>query len=41
CRTSQQCRVLEPAISWDSPYESLLSTNKPFPRPIPLQVVYF
>ncbi|CAN6826896.1 hypothetical protein Bca4012_007811 [Brassica carinata] len=41
CITSQQCRLLEPAISWDSTYESLLSTNKPFPRPIPLQVVYF
>ncbi|CDY23323.1 BnaA08g12230D [Brassica napus] len=22
------------------PYESLLSTNKPFPRPIPLQDMY-
>ncbi|KAF2581947.1 hypothetical protein F2Q68_00006573, partial [Brassica cretica] len=42
CITSQQCRVLEPAISWDSTYESLLSTNKPFPRPIPLQdMVHF
>ncbi|XP_006412484.2 uncharacterized protein LOC18029961 [Eutrema salsugineum] len=42
CRTSQQCRVLEPAISWNSTYDSLLSTNKPFPRPIPLQdMVHF
>ncbi|XP_018451196.1 uncharacterized protein LOC108822581 isoform X2 [Raphanus sativus] len=42
CRTSQQCRVSEPAISWDSTYDSLLSTNKPFPRPIPLQdMVHF
>ncbi|KAF8080585.1 hypothetical protein N665_0934s0023 [Sinapis alba] len=42
CRTSKQCGVPEPAISWDSTYDSLLSTNMPFPRPIPLQeMVHF
>ncbi|CAH8305942.1 unnamed protein product [Eruca vesicaria subsp. sativa] len=42
CRTSQQCRVSEPAISWDSTYDSLLSTNKPFPQPVPLkEMVHF
>ncbi|XP_010432734.1 PREDICTED: uncharacterized protein LOC104716946 [Camelina sativa] len=42
CRTRQQCRVPEPAISWNSTYDSLLSTNKLFPRPVPLkEMVHF
>ncbi|EOA18684.1 hypothetical protein CARUB_v10007273mg [Capsella rubella] len=43
CRTrQQQCQVREPAISWNSTYDSLLSTNKLFPRPIPLKdMVHF
>ncbi|KAK6127994.1 hypothetical protein DH2020_038255 [Rehmannia glutinosa] len=31
---SQQLR--EPRLSWDATYESLLSSNKPFRKPIPL-----
>ncbi|KAL1210353.1 hypothetical protein V5N11_006685 [Cardamine amara subsp. amara] len=43
CRSRQQRRVPEPAIiSGNSTYNSLLSTNKLFPRPIPLQeMVHF
>ncbi|XP_010526213.1 PREDICTED: uncharacterized protein LOC104803836 isoform X2 [Tarenaya hassleriana] len=38
----KQPQVREPAISWNTTYESLLSTNKPFPRRIPLQeMVHF
>ncbi|KAJ6798603.1 uncharacterized protein M6B38_275035 [Iris pallida] len=31
---TQQLR--EPRLSWNATYDSLLGTNKPFPRPIPL-----
>ncbi|ANM67577.1 hypothetical protein AtNW77_Chr4g0311061 [Arabidopsis thaliana] len=42
CLTRQQCLVPEPAISWNSTYDSLLSTNKLFPQPIPLkEMVHF
>ncbi|KAL6502080.1 hypothetical protein OROGR_027213 [Orobanche gracilis] len=26
----------EPKLSWNTTYESLLGTNKPFPQPVPL-----
>ncbi|CAH9083885.1 unnamed protein product [Cuscuta epithymum] len=29
-------KVLEPVLNWNATYESLLGTNKCFPRPIPL-----
>ncbi|KAJ0089578.1 hypothetical protein Patl1_12459 [Pistacia atlantica] len=29
-------QVLEPTISWNASYESLLGTSKPFPQPVPL-----
>ncbi|XP_009355738.2 uncharacterized protein LOC103946700 isoform X2 [Pyrus x bretschneideri] len=32
----RQKELREPRISWNATYESLLSTNKPFPQPIPL-----
>ncbi|CAN1325152.1 hypothetical protein LINPERPRIM_LOCUS33403 [Linum perenne] len=31
-----QPQVREPTISWNATYESLLGSNKPFPRPVPL-----
>ncbi|XP_022951411.1 uncharacterized protein LOC111454240 isoform X2 [Cucurbita moschata] len=36
-KTSEsQKRVREPKISWNATYDSLLTTNKPFPEAIPL-----
>ncbi|KAM1200841.1 hypothetical protein FF1_017203 [Malus domestica] len=35
-RPQRQKQLREPRISWNATYESLLSTNKPFPQPIPL-----
>ncbi|KAF5456730.1 hypothetical protein F2P56_026178 [Juglans regia] len=35
-RSKSHPQVLEPRISWNATYESLLTTNKPFPQPIPL-----
>ncbi|KAK7410267.1 hypothetical protein VNO78_00910 [Psophocarpus tetragonolobus] len=35
-RPGNKKHVGEPIISWNSTYESLMGTNKPFPRPIPL-----
>ncbi|KHN08131.1 Phospholipase D alpha 1, partial [Glycine soja] len=35
-RHENKKQVGEPIISWNATYESLMGTNKPFPRPIPL-----
>ncbi|XP_045805161.1 uncharacterized protein LOC123898289 [Trifolium pratense] len=35
-RSERQTQVGEPKISWNATYETLLGTNKPFPRRIPL-----
>ncbi|KAJ9184025.1 hypothetical protein P3X46_007809 [Hevea brasiliensis] len=35
-RSPNRAQVQEPAIRWNATYESLLGSNKPFPRPIPL-----
>lgn len=35
-RSQPRTQLREPTISWNATYESLLSTNKPFRRPIPL-----
>ncbi|KAF2287226.1 hypothetical protein GH714_039387 [Hevea brasiliensis] len=35
-RSPNRAQVREPAIRWNATYESLLGSNKPFPRPIPL-----
>ncbi|KAH1252826.1 hypothetical protein GmHk_04G009689 [Glycine max] len=37
-RHENKKQVGEPIISWNATYESLMGTNKPFPRPIPLGV---
>ena len=29
-------QLLEPKLSWNATYDSLLGSNKPFPKPIPL-----
>lgn len=34
--SESQKQVQEPKISWNATYDSLLTTNKPFPEPIPL-----
>ncbi|GKV03268.1 hypothetical protein SLEP1_g15602 [Rubroshorea leprosula] len=35
-RSERQTELRQPAISWKATYESLLGTNKPFPRSVPL-----
>ncbi|KAB1204622.1 hypothetical protein CJ030_MR8G012694 [Morella rubra] len=35
-RLQSHPQIREPKISWNATYESLLTTNKPFPQPIPL-----
>ncbi|KAH1124530.1 hypothetical protein GLYMA_06G068500v4 [Glycine max] len=35
-RRENKKQVGEPIISWNATYESLMGTNKPFHRPIPL-----
>ncbi|CAN0838185.1 hypothetical protein LINGRAHAP2_LOCUS2019 [Linum grandiflorum] len=35
-KSKAQPHLREPAISWNATYESLLGSNKPFPRPVPL-----
>ncbi|CAL1388117.1 unnamed protein product [Linum trigynum] len=35
-QSKTQSQVREPTISWNSSYESLLGSNKPFTRPVPL-----
>ncbi|KAL8162023.1 hypothetical protein V2J09_013512 [Rumex salicifolius] len=35
-KTENQPKVQEPRLSWNVTYESLLTTNKPFPQSIPL-----
>ncbi|GKV03265.1 hypothetical protein SLEP1_g15602 [Rubroshorea leprosula] len=37
-RSERQTELRQPAISWKATYESLLGTNKPFPRSVPLPV---
>ncbi|PKI75663.1 hypothetical protein CRG98_003923 [Punica granatum] len=37
-KTERQSGLREPRISWNATYESLLGTNKPFRKPIPLFV---
>lgn len=32
----QPKQLLEPKLSWNATYDSLLGSNKPFPKPIPL-----
>ncbi|XP_054789025.1 uncharacterized protein LOC129294623 isoform X2 [Prosopis cineraria] len=36
-KSEKQTQVREPKISGNATYESLLGTNKPFPRPVPLR----
>ncbi|KAF9662135.1 hypothetical protein SADUNF_Sadunf18G0021700 [Salix dunnii] len=35
-KTQNRKQVREPTISWNATYESLLGSNKPFARPVPL-----
>ncbi|CAK7353680.1 unnamed protein product [Dovyalis caffra] len=35
-KPQNKTQVREPTISWNATYESLLGSNKPFSRPIPL-----
>lgn len=34
--TNKKQEVGEPSLSWNATYESLLGTNKPFRKPVPL-----
>ncbi|KAG6770737.1 hypothetical protein POTOM_026428 [Populus tomentosa] len=35
-KTQNRTQVREPVISWNATYESLLGSNRPFSRPVPL-----
>ncbi|GMY29304.1 DUF4050 domain-containing protein [Fagus crenata] len=35
-RSQSRPQVRDPRIGWNATYDSLLTTNKPFPQPIPL-----
>ncbi|XP_011039693.1 PREDICTED: uncharacterized protein LOC105136159 isoform X2 [Populus euphratica] len=35
-KTQNRTQVREPTISWNATYESLLGSNRPFSRPVPL-----